>query len=225
MGLFSRNQQAAEAITVVDQPTLIEQPTISADELEKMVYSTYQEKLELQRQLDKANERIKVLKEQETKLRAAETFSRQSEEERHRADAKNEDLQRRNKSLEDQLKQARAKATTLEIKVKELQDASSGQMAAYRRELIEEMQRQAVCATGGWSKNRVLDFLASFLPGVEVLRDFTGTVVGTREIDEEPRRATKKTHRGTDTHKTPKYGHSDRESDEYGEIMAADESR
>lgn len=182
MGFFKRKGDC-ESLTVAE-PTIVEQPLISVGELEKMVYSTYQEKLSLEKQLTDAKETIKRLEDQLTKLSAAETFSRQSEEERKRTDAKNERLQSQIDSLERQLKQSKSHAKTLEIKIGEMENANSGRMASYRRELVEEMQRQAVNASGNWSKNRVLDFLAAFLPGVEVMRDYAGTVTGSRDCDE-----------------------------------------
>lgn len=184
MGFFNRKEKG-ESLNVVFQPQMIEPALISTGELEQMVYTTYQEKLELEKRLDAANERIKVLEDQATKIRAAETFSRQSEEERKRAEAKNDRLQRHIDSLEQQLKQERAKAQTLGIKVGELKNASSGQLASFRRELVEEMQRQAVSTSGGWSKNRVLDFLAGFLPEVEVVSDYDGTVMKSRDCGED----------------------------------------
>lgn len=163
MGIFSRNQKAAETLTVL-QPTVVEQPCISADELERMVYTTYQEKLELERQLEDARERIKGLKEQTTKLKAAETFASQSESERKRADERIKDLQSQVRSSDERCKQERAKNRTLEIKVRELQDASSGRVDACRRELVEEMRNKASREAGAWSKGRVLEFLGGFLP-------------------------------------------------------------
>lgn len=76
MGLFKRVECNEEA----------EQPSMSAAELEQMVYATYQEKLDLAKQLDGAKARIEsleeTLQEKTTKLRAAEEFARQSESER-----------------------------------------------------------------------------------------------------------------------------------------------
>lgn len=184
MGFFNRKEKG-ESLNVVFQPQMIEPALISTGELEQMVYTTYQEKLELEKRLDAANERIKVLEDQATKIRAAETFSRQSDEERKRAEAKNDRLQRHIDSLEQQLKQERAKAQTLGIKVDELKNVSSSQLASFRRELVEEMQRQAVSTSGGWSKNRVLDFLAGFLPEVEVVSDYDGTVMKSRDCGED----------------------------------------
>ena len=70
MGLFKRVERNEEA----------EQPSMSAAELEQMVYATYQEKLDLAKQLDGAKARIEsleeTLQEKTTKLRAAEEFSR-----------------------------------------------------------------------------------------------------------------------------------------------------
>lgn len=182
IGFFKRKEDC-ESLAVAE-PTIVEQPLISVGELEKMVYSTYQEKLSLEKQLSDAKETIKRLEDQLTKLSAAETFSRQSEEERKRTDAKNERLQSQIDSLERQIKQSKSHAKTLEIKIGEMENASSGHMASYRRELVEEMQRQVVSASGNWSKNRVLDFLAAFLPGVEVMRDYAGTVTVSRDCEE-----------------------------------------
>ena len=79
MGLFNARAAAKEVAAQ------IEQPDMSAAELEQMVYATYQEKLDLAKQLDSAKARIEsleeTLQEKTTKLRAAEEFARQSESE------------------------------------------------------------------------------------------------------------------------------------------------
>lgn len=185
---------------------------MSAAELEQMVYATYQEKLDLAKQLDGAKARIEsleeTLQEKTTKLRAAEEFARQSESERKSTASKIEPLEQSKKQLQTNLKQEKARAATLEVRIEELENAGRGRMDAYRRELIEEMQRQAVSASGGWSKARVvLSFLGGFLD------------------DAERRRAAKNARRGTDTREMPKDGRSGRENGQCGEIMAADESR
>lgn len=100
-----------------------------------------------------------------------------------------------------------------------MENASRGRMAAYRRELVEEMQRQAVCASGGWSKARVLGFLGGFLPETEEVTSYDGSFVEEYDSEPEPRRSAKKAQRATDTHKTPKDGHSGHESRVYGEIQ------
>ena len=137
MGLFKRVECNEEA----------EQPSMSAAELEQMVYATYQEKLDLAKQLDGAKARIEsleeTLQEKTTKLRAAEEFARQSESERKSTASKIEPLEQSKKQLQTNLKQEKARATTLEVRIEELENASRGRMAAYRRELVEEMQRQA----------------------------------------------------------------------------------
>lgn len=82
MGLFKR--KAVEALAVASEPEIVERPTVSADELERMVYETYREKLSLAEELAERDATIARLKEQVDKLAAAETFSRQSESERRR---------------------------------------------------------------------------------------------------------------------------------------------
>ncbi len=215
MGFF--NRKSSEESLVPAPATLVEQPAVSAGELEQMVYATFQEKLELERKLEQAAARISALEEQATKLKAAETFSRKSEAERMRADTKNDELRERNSELERQVKQARAKVTTLELKINDLKGADNERMAAYRRELVEEMQRHAVCASGGWSKSRVLDFLAGFLPDTEEVSSYDSSFVETRDEEPEPRRSAKKPRWATDTPKTPKDGHSGHENRRDGE--------
>lgn len=79
-----------------------------------------------------------------------------------------------------------------EVRIEELENASRGRMAAYRRELIEEMQRQAVCASGGWSKARVLGFLGGFLPETEEVTSYDGSFIEEYDSEPEPRRSAKK---------------------------------
>lgn len=205
MGLFNAR------VAVKELEADMKQPSMSATELEQMVYATYQEKLDLAKQLDTAKARIESLEEslqeKTTKLRAAEEFARQSESERKSNASKIEPLEQSKKQLQANLKQEKARAATLEVRIEELENASRGRMDAYRRELIEEMQRQAVSASGGWSKARVLSFLGGFLD------------------DAERRRAARNARMGTDTREMPKDGRSGRENGQCGEIMAADESR
>lgn len=186
MGLFKRVECNEEA----------EQPSMSAAELEQMVYATYQEKLDLAKQLDGAKARIEsleeTLQEKTTKLRAAEEFARQSESERKSTASKIEPLEQSKKQLQTNLKQEKARAATLEVRIEELENASRGRMAAYRRELVEEMQRQAVCASGGWSKARVLGFLGGFLPETEEVTSYDGSFVAECDSEPEPRRSAKK---------------------------------
>ena len=182
MGLFKRVECNEEA----------EQPSMSAAELEQMVYATYQEKLDLAKRLDSAKARIESLEEslqeKTTKLRAAEEFARQSESERKSNASKIEPLEQSKKQLQANLKQEKARAATLEVRLGEWESASRGRMDAYRRELIEEMQRQAASASGGWSKARVLSFLGGFLD------------------DAERRRAARNARRGTDPTQAQKRG-------------------
>lgn len=142
---------------------------MSAAELEQMVYATYQEKLDLAKQLDTAKARIEsleeTLQEKTTKLRAAEEFARQSESERKSTASKIEPLEQSKKQLQANLKQEKARAATLEVLIEELENASRGRMAAYRRELIEEMQRQAVWRKRWLVKSPILDSWAGFPAG------------------------------------------------------------
>ena len=77
------------------------------------------------------------------------TFARQSESERKSTASKIEPLEQSKKQLQANLKQEKARAATLEVRIEELENASRGRMAAYRRELIEEMQRQEVTSYDG----------------------------------------------------------------------------
>lgn len=153
-------------------------------------------KLDLAKQLDTAKARIEsleeTLQEKTTKLRAAEEFARQSESERKSTASKIEPLEQSKKQLQANLKQEKARAATLEVRIEELENASRGRMAAYRRELIEEMQRQAVCASGGWSKARVLGFLGGFLPETEEVTSYDGSFIEEYDSEPEPRRSAKK---------------------------------
>ena len=119
MGLF--NARAAEKEVAAQ----IEQPDMSAAELEQMVYATYQEKLDLAKQLDTAKARIEsleeTLQEKTTKLRAAEEFARQSESERKSTASKIEPLEQSKKQLQANLKQEKARAATLEVRIEEMQ--------------------------------------------------------------------------------------------------------
>lgn len=207
MGFFNRKEKS-ESLALTAEPVLVEQPIISAGELEQMVYSTYQEKLALEKQLSDATAKIKWLEEKETKLRAAETFSRQSESERKKADEKNAILERRIEGLTQEIAQERAKTASRELKIKDLQSAAKGRMDSYRRELVADMQHRARSASGGWSKARVIEFLGEWLYEAE-----------------KPPTNRENAQMGTDTREAPKDGHSGHENRECGEISDAEESR
>lgn len=76
MGLFKRNtKRTSEAIEI--KPVIAESPIVSVDELEQMVRVVFEEKLELERQLEAVKAELDHSKDTNAKLRAAEEFSRQ----------------------------------------------------------------------------------------------------------------------------------------------------
>lgn len=161
MGLFNRKHR--EGALVVDaQPEVIGQPVMRVADLEQMIHTTYQEKLSLERQLDDAKAKIKRFEEQETKLHAAEEFSRQSERERIRAEEKAKGLQIRIDDLEGQLKQEQAKNTTLEIRVSELSGGFAEAVESAAIERLDELKRQVEEQGGNWSKSRIVEFIDKF---------------------------------------------------------------
>lgn len=161
MGFFKRNKSNELQPAVDVAPVLFEPPQVKPGELEQMVFSVYEEKLDLERQLEASNKRIKELEETQTKLRASETFSRQSETERKKAESKNDELRREIEHLEANLKRSRSHATTLQLKLDDLQKVSEGQMRKYRNELIDEViSRFELFVMGkGLNKTRVIEFL------------------------------------------------------------------
>ena len=70
MGLFKR--KPVEALAVASEPEIVERPTVTAEELERMVYETYREKLSLAEELAGKDAMIARLKEQVDKLGAAD---------------------------------------------------------------------------------------------------------------------------------------------------------
>lgn len=161
MGFFKRNKSNELQAAVDVAPVLFEPPQVKPGELEQMVYSVYEEKLDLERQLEAANKRIKELEETQTKLRASETFSRQSEIERKKAESKNDELRREIEHLEANLKRSRSHATTLQLKLNDLQKVSEGQMREYRNELIDEVisRFDLFVMSKVLNKTRVVEFL------------------------------------------------------------------
>lgn len=161
MGLFKRVECNEEA----------EQPSMSAAELEQMVYATYQEKLDLARQLDSAKARIEsleeTLQEKTTKLRAAEEFARQSESERKSTASKIEPLEQSKKQLQTNLKQERARNATLEAEVARLRRNHAPEIAEARANVVIGMQERIRDRGGQWSKAKVLSFLEDCLREIE----------------------------------------------------------
>lgn len=150
MGFFSSDKE------------VIDKSIVGVDELERMVYETYQEKLNLESELEKAKARIKHLEDQEIKLKAANEFSRQSESERKRLEEKVESLTRKNERLESDLKQEKASVTTRDIKIERLQRSRAAGLSTYKHEVIEDIKAAISVESGNWSKARVIDFLDAF---------------------------------------------------------------
>ncbi|MEE0637759.1 hypothetical protein [Adlercreutzia sp.] len=165
MGLFKR--KAVEALAVASEPEIVERPTVSADELERMVYETYREKLSLAEELAERDATIARLKEQVYKLNAAETFSRQSESERRRLESEAKRLSDANDLLKEELHQERAKVSARDLKIMQIEESSAVIVDELLDEILRGMIEEAEVLGGGWSKARVIEFIEGHVRKIE----------------------------------------------------------
>lgn len=157
MELFKR--KPVEAPTVAPEPEIVERSTVSADELERMVYETYREKLSLEERLKASDATIKFLKEQVDKLNAAETFSCQSESERRRFESEAKRLKEDNDRLKEELRQEKAKVSARDLKIMRIDENRDAWLADKLVEFLRDMRLDAEASTGSWSKARVVGFI------------------------------------------------------------------
>lgn len=165
MGLFKR--KPVEALAVASEPEIVERPTVTAEELERMVYETYREKLSLAEELAGKDAMIARLKEQVDKLGAAETFSRQSESERRRFESEAKRLKEDNDRLKEELRQEKAKVTARDLKIMRAEEDSASLADERLAELLRGMAAEAESLGGGWSKARVVEFITGHIYEIE----------------------------------------------------------
>lgn len=165
MELFKR--KPAEAPAVAPVPEIVERPAMSVDELERMVYETYREKLSLAEELAGKDAMIARLKEQVDKLNAAETFSRQSESERRRFESEAKRLKEDNDRLKEELRQEKAKVTARDLKIMRAEEDSASLADERLAELLRGMAAEAESLGGGWSKARVVEFITGHIYEIE----------------------------------------------------------
>ena len=165
MGLFKR--KPVEALAVASEPEIVERPTVTAEELERMVYETYREKLSLAEELAEKDAMIARLKEQVDKLGAAETFSRQSEAERKRLDKKADELAAKCDDLAEQLRQEKAKVSARDLRIMQIEEDSASLADERLAEILRGMAEEAESLGGSWSKARVVEFITGYAQDIE----------------------------------------------------------
>ena len=154
---FNRNKEDSMAVSAV--PEIVEKPVVSSEELERMVYETYREKLRLADELAGKDTTIKQLREQVDKLGAAETFSRQSESERRRFESEAKRLKDANDRLEEELHREKAKVSARDLKIMRIDEDRDAWLAEKLAEFLRDMLLDAEASTGNWSKARVVEFI------------------------------------------------------------------
>lgn len=165
MGLFKR--KPVEALAVASEPEIVERPTVTAEELERMIYETYREKLSLAEELAGKDAMIARLNEQVDKLGAAETFSRQSEAERKRLDKKADELAAKCDDLAEQLRQEKAKVSARDLKIMQIEEGSAALADERVAEILRDMASEADNLGGSWSKARVVEFIEGHVRKIE----------------------------------------------------------
>ena len=164
MGFFKRKPVE---LAVASEPEIVERPAMSVDELERMVYETYLEKLLLEKESAEKDATIKQLEERATKLGAAETFSRQSESERRRFESEAKRLKEDNDRLKEELRQEKAKVTARDLKIMRAEEDSASLADERLAELLRGMAAEAESLGGGWSKARVVEFITGHIYEIE----------------------------------------------------------
>lgn len=165
MGFFKR--KPVEDLAVASEPEIVERPVVTADELERMVYETYREKLSLAEELEERDATIARLKEQVDKLNAAETFSRQSESERRRFESEAKRLSDDNARLAEELRQEKAKVTARDLKIMRAEEDSASLADERLAEILRGMAEEAESLGGSWSKARVVEFITGYAQDIE----------------------------------------------------------
>lgn len=161
------NSRPVETLAVAPEPEIVEMPAVSADELERMVYEVYREKLSLLEEIAEKDATIDQLKERADKLSAAETFSRQSESERRRCESEAERLSNDNARLREELRQERAKVSARDLKIMQLEKDSAALADERLAEFLRGMADEAENLGGGWSKARVVEFVTTYVRKIE----------------------------------------------------------
>lgn len=160
-------RKPVEALAVAPDPEIVERPAVTADELERMVYETYREKLSLAEELAERDATIARLKEQVDKLAAAETFSRKSESERRRFESEAKRLSEANAHLTEELRQERAKVSARDLKIMQIEESSAAIVDERLAELLRGMAGEAEAMGGSWSKSRVVEFVTGYARKIE----------------------------------------------------------
>lgn len=160
MGFFNRNQKREQPVEL--ECAIIERSPVEVGELEQMVRVTFEEKQELAVQLEEAESRINSLKELYPKLRAAEEYSRQIKKEAENNERAAERAKTAQAVAESNLKEERAKVAALTLKIQKLEAGESERVRIIQHEFTEAVKRQVDAEKGGWSKQRVLEFIDSF---------------------------------------------------------------
>lgn len=161
------NSRPVETLAVAPEPEIVEMPAVSADELERMVYEVYREKLSLLEELAERDATIDRLKERADKLSAAETFSRQSESERRRCESEAKRLSNDNARLREELRQESAKVSARDLKIMQLEKDSAALADERLAEFLRGMADEAENLGGGWSKARVVEFVTTYVRKIE----------------------------------------------------------
>lgn len=161
------NSRPVETLAVAPEPEIVEMPAVSADELERMVYEVYREKLSLLEELAERDATIDQLKERADKLSAAEAFSRQSESERRRCESEAKLLSDANARLKEELRQESAKVSARDLKIMQLEKDSAALADERLAEFLRGMADEAENLGGGWSKARVVEFVTTYVRKIE----------------------------------------------------------
>lgn len=158
MGLFSKKQPFSEIVPVTEMIV----PRYSGEELERMVGETYEEKLKLQAKLKTAEAKLEAMGEIKAKLSSAEVFVDQCRRERDSEIAKREQVEREIKVIEQQRQRSHDREAVLQTQIDKLERDHAARDTDVRNALVRAMEDALIYENGGWSNNRVREFIDGF---------------------------------------------------------------
>lgn len=160
MSFFKRKQPFAEIAPVAAE---VIAPRYSGEELERMVGETYEEKLRLQAKLKSAEAQLEAMVDVKAKLSSAEVFAEQCRRERDAETLKREQVEREIKAVKQENQRSRDRQAVLQTQIDKLERDHETCDKEVRNDLVYAMADALIYENGGWSKNRVLEFINGFL--------------------------------------------------------------
>lgn len=137
----------------------------TGEELERMINEVYNEKLNLERELEKCSRDIERNNNVQDKLNAAELFANQCRIDIDSKEKKIAKLEKELSQTKEDLKQKESRISVMEINYNKLLDKRKGLEIKAKNELIDDMLIVLDDEKGQWSFKRVGEFIKGFEEG------------------------------------------------------------